>query len=53
MVAAERAKAIVLGSTRLSARDALHLAVVEQHSIGRILSFAAGIDGHHGIARLS
>jgi predicted nucleic acid-binding protein len=51
--AAERAKSIVLGSTRLSARDALHLAVMEQHLIGRILSFDAGFDGHAGIARLS
>src|ERR1700691_637431 len=53
LVAAERAKSIVLGSTRLSARDALHLAVMEQHSIGRILSFDAGFDGHPGVARLS
>jgi predicted nucleic acid-binding protein len=51
--AAERAKTIVLGSTRLSVRDALHLAVMEQHSIGRILSFDAGFDGCPGIARLS
>jgi predicted nucleic acid-binding protein len=42
--AAERAKSMVLGSTRLSARDALHLAVMEQHLIGRILSFDAGFD---------
>jgi uncharacterized protein len=52
LVAAERAKTIVLGSTRLSARNALHLAVMEQHSIGRILSFDASFDGHPGIARL-
>ncbi len=51
--AAERAKSIVLGSLKLSARDALHLAVMEQHSIDRILSFDAGFDGHPGIARLS
>jgi predicted nucleic acid-binding protein len=53
LVAAERAKSIVLGSTRLSARDALHLAVMEQHSIVRILSFDSGFDGHPGITRLS
>jgi predicted nucleic acid-binding protein len=52
LVSAERARTIVLGSPRLSARDALHLAVMEQHSIGRILSFDAGFDGHPGIARL-
>lgn len=49
----ERAKAIVLGSTQLSARDALHLAVMEQHSIARILSFDAGFDGYPGVTRLS
>jgi len=53
LLAAERAKTIALGSTRLSARDALHLAIMEQHSINRILSFDAGFDGHPGIARLS
>jgi predicted nucleic acid-binding protein len=53
LLAAERAKSIVLGSHRLSARDALHLAVMEQHSVGRILSFDAGFDGHPGVARLS
>jgi hypothetical protein len=53
LAATERAKSIVLGSTRLSARDALHLAVMEQHSIGRILSFDSGFDGHPGIALIS
>ena len=51
--AAERAKEIVLGHTRLSARDALHLAVMEQHGIDRILSFDSGFDGFPGTARLS
>lgn len=51
--AAERAKEIVLGHRRLSARDALHLAVMEQHGIERILSFDSGFDGFPGIARLS
>ena len=50
---AERAKEIVLGHRRLSARDALHLAVMEQHGINRILSFDSGFDGFPGIARLS
>src|SRR5437868_4858988 len=40
--AVERAKEIVLGQVRLSARDAIHLAVMEQHGIGRILSFDTG-----------
>ena len=49
----ERAKKIVFGHARLSARDAVHLAVMEQHNIDRILSFDAGFDGFPGITRLS
>ena len=52
LAAVERAKTIVLGSRQLSARDALHLAVMEQHSIEQILSFDAGFDGFPGITRL-
>jgi predicted nucleic acid-binding protein len=48
----ERAKAIVLGKRQLSARDALHVAVMEHHGIARILSFDAGFDGVPGIQRL-
>jgi len=51
--AAERAKEIVLGHRALSARDAVHLAVMEQHGINRILSFDSGFDGFPGIVRLS
>jgi len=51
--AAERAKTIVLGSRQLSARDALHLAIMQQHGIEQILSFDAGFDGFPGITRLS
>jgi hypothetical protein len=50
---AERAKQIVLGHRRLSARDAVHLAVMEQHGINQILSFDSGFDGFPGITRLS
>jgi uncharacterized protein len=49
----ERAKEIVFGYRRLSARDAVHLAVMEQHGIERMLSFDAGFDGFPGITRLS
>jgi predicted nucleic acid-binding protein len=52
-VAVERAKAIVLGHRRLSARDALHLAVMERHGVRRIMSFDAGFDGFPGVERLS
>ncbi|OGA32467.1 MAG: ribonuclease [Betaproteobacteria bacterium RIFCSPLOWO2_12_FULL_62_13b] len=51
--AAERAKRIVLGQRRLSARDAIHVATMEQHGIGRIMSFDSGFDGVPGIERLS
>jgi len=51
--ATERAKDIVLGHRHLSARDAVHLAVMEQHGIERILTFDAGFDGFPGITRLS
>jgi len=53
LAVAERAKQIVLAYRRLSARDAVHLAVMEQHGIGQILSFDSGFDGFPGIARLS
>ena len=49
----ERAKRIIFGHGRLSARDAVHLAVMEQHGIDRILTFDAGFDGFPGITRLS
>ena len=51
--AVSRAKEIVLGHEQLSARDALHLAIMEQHGIERVLSFDAGFDGFPGITRLS
>jgi hypothetical protein len=49
----ERAKQIVLGYRRFSARDAVHLAVMQQHGIARILSFDSGFDNFPGITRLS
>ncbi len=48
----ERAKAIVLGRRDLSARDAVHLAVMERVGITRIMSFDAGFDGFPGVSRL-
>jgi predicted nucleic acid-binding protein len=50
--AVERAKDIVMGHRRLSARDALHIAVMERHDVARILSFDSGFDGIPGITRL-
>ena len=51
--ASERAKEIVLGNRRLHARGALHLAVMEQHGIDRIMSFDSVFDGFPGMTRLS
>jgi len=50
--AVERAKEIVLGYRRLSARDAVHVSVMEQHGIAQILSFDAGFDSFPGISRI-
>jgi predicted nucleic acid-binding protein len=49
----ERAKSLVLGSAHLSARDALHVAVMEQHGIETILSFDQGFDKVPGIRRIA
>lgn len=46
------ARDIVLGSPALSARDALHVAVMRQHDIQEILSFDRGFDDIPGIRRL-
>ena len=49
----DRAKQIVLEYRRLSARDAVHLAIMEEHGIERIMSFDSGFDSFAGIRRLS
>jgi predicted nucleic acid-binding protein len=51
--AVERAKQIVLGYRQLSARDAVHLSVMEQNGIPQIASFDSGFDAFPGISRLS
>lgn len=48
-----RAKEVVLGQLSLSARDAIHVAVMERHGISTILSFDRGFDRVPGISRLS
>ena len=49
----ERAKTIVLGHQRLSARDAVHLAVMERQGISDVATFDRGFDGYPGIRRWS
>jgi hypothetical protein len=48
----ERAKAIILGKRKLSARDALHAAVMEREGVRRIMSFDGAFDGVPGLTRL-
>jgi hypothetical protein len=48
----EQAKTVLAGSRRLSARDALHIAIMERHGIDRILSFDTGFDTRPGIVRI-
>jgi predicted nucleic acid-binding protein len=50
---AERARDLVLGKRKLSARDAIHLAVMERNGIKRILSFDSGFDGISGLIRIT
>ncbi len=52
LAAVERAKTILFGRPELSARDAIHLATMEQNGVSRIMSFDAGFDGHPGIERV-
>lgn len=47
-----RAKEILHGSPRLSARDAIHVAIMEHHDIERLMSFDAGFDHVPGLRRL-
>ncbi len=48
----ERAKTILLGNAELSARDAIHLAVMQRQGVTRILSFDRGLDVFPGISRI-
>lgn len=47
------AKDIMLGHNRLSARDAIHIAVMTHHRIPQIFSYDAGFDQYPGIHRIS
>jgi predicted nucleic acid-binding protein len=49
----ERARDILFASQQLSARDAVHLAIMERNRIETILSFDSGFDGYPGITRLA
>ena len=47
-----RAREIVLGVSSLSARDAIHVAVMESRGIEAILSFDRGFDDFPGLNRI-
>ena len=49
----ERAKEILLAYRRLSARDAVHVAVMERRGIQEIMSFDSGFDGLPRVTRLA
>lgn len=48
----ERARRLLRSAVALSARDALHVAVMQGRDIEEILSFDAGLVGIHGIHRV-
>ena len=48
----QRAKEVLLATQHLSARNALHVAVMERHEIPVIMSFDQAFDGYPGISRL-
>ncbi|HUF50536.1 MAG TPA: type II toxin-antitoxin system VapC family toxin [Longimicrobiales bacterium] len=48
----EQAKRVLDGSPVLSARDALHVAVMQRRDVSHIMSFDTAFDGISGIERL-
>ena len=49
----ERARDVLLAAAELSARDALHAAVMERRGIESILTFDGGFDSLPGVRRLT
>jgi uncharacterized protein len=50
---AEAAKDVLLRYASLSARDAVHIAVMNRHGLNRIMTFDRGYDVYPGIERVS
>jgi hypothetical protein len=48
----ERARRLLATTPTLSARDAIHVSVMQARDVGQILSFDTGFDGIPGIVRL-
>ena len=49
----ERARDVLLGESRLSSRDALHVAIMKRHGVRRILTFDTAFERAPGIERLT
>lgn len=49
----ERARNLLMSKSGLSARDALHVAIMERHGIRQIVTFDAGFDEISSIRRIS
>ena len=49
----ERAKSIVQGRRKHSARDAIHIATMERNRVTRIMTFDKGFDGYPGVTRIT
>jgi predicted nucleic acid-binding protein len=49
----ERAKRLLLTSDRFSARDALHVVVMQAHEVGAMMTFDRAFDAVPGLHRLS
>lgn len=47
----QRARKLI-GTSRLSARDAIHVAIMQRHDIGRVMSFDRAFDTVPGITRI-
>ncbi|MEW5742765.1 MAG: type II toxin-antitoxin system VapC family toxin [Myxococcota bacterium] len=47
------ARDVVLGASQLSARDAIHVAVMRRRGVERIITFDRGFDGVPGITRVT
>ena len=48
----EGAKQIVLGAYQLSARDALHVAIMQRHGIDTVMSFDRAFERYPGLTRI-
>jgi uncharacterized protein len=49
----QRARRLVRRVERVSARDAVHMAIMQRHDVDEVLSFDAAFDGMPGIRRRS